>query len=347
MARIFSLAPTFARAKAKLRGRKSIEEFCSERLVIAPGETSPRTQAIFLPDELDRVTGVRRPGDVDQVRAGTSIHLPTIAYRLRDATIADGAVYTRNGFENVSAQRRKPIIAGSAIEIDEAQLCGDISSDVFFGHWLLESLGKELLADERGMQSINMTNSLRVHESGYRNLLGMPGRIVTRARVRDLWLVDDRGYNSSHVERLAALRARLRDAVPGAGSGLVFMGRGRTGVKREMLNAAEIAEIVVKRGGVVIEPEAMAAADIAAALTGARIVVAVEGSAFAHAQLALAKGSALVIIQPPDRFNSIHKRLADLSGLHVGLAVGVARPGGFYLEPDRFSRLLGLVEASI
>jgi len=344
---IASLAPLSARAMAKLRGARSLDDICVKRVVLAPEESTERKAAIHLPDEFDRIQDVRHADSIARVQEGTSRHSATIAWLLRDAVIADGTVYAANAYINVAQRRRRKFILGKAEELQEAQLCGDTSTDMFFGHWLLEGLGRELLAIDRDLPAINIANPIRVHEPGYRDLLRLPGHNVELARVRNLWLIDDRGYNISHARRLLALRERLRSAISGKENPLVFMARGRTGAPRELLNIDAITAAVIKRGGIVIEPEQMAPRDIAAALVNAKMVVAVEGSVFAHAQLALPEGNAMLSIQPPDRFNSIHKGIADRSGLKFGFTVGKAGPGGFSLEPERLLRALDLLEASL
>jgi capsular polysaccharide biosynthesis protein len=332
---------------AKLRGARSLDDICVKRVILAPEEATYRKAAIHLPDELDHIQGERHVGSIARMQEGVSRHSATISWLLRDALIADGTVYASNTYINVAKRRRRKFILGEAEELEEAQLCGDTSTDLFFGHWLLESLGRELLAIDRGLPPINLANPIRIHEPGYRDILQLPAHNIDLARVRDLWLVDDRGYNKDHADRLQNLRARLRRAITGEANHLVFMDRGRTGVRRELLNADAIASTIVNRGGIVIHPERMSPHEIAATLVNAKIAVAVEGSVFAHAQLALPRGSAILSIQPPDRFNYIHKGIGDRSGLLFGFVVGKPRPGGFSLEPERLLRTLDLLEAAL
>ena len=112
---------------------------------------------------------------------------------------------------------------------------------------------------------------------------------------------------------------------------------------RELVNQRELADELERWGFRVIDPEKMDVPSISAALAGAKVVTCVEGSAQNHALFAMPAGAALLSIQPPNRFNSISKVVADAVGVRFAYVVADARESGFYLDPARFMRTLELL----
>ena len=77
------------------------------------------------------------------------------------------------------------------------------------------------------------------------------------------------------------------------------------------------------------------------ALCHAPLVVGVEGSALVHAIMLMPSDGCLAVIQPPRRFNNLHKGYTDCLGQGYAFTVADEVDGGFHLP---VGRLLALFE---
>ncbi len=351
MSFIVSAAPIWSRLARKALGNRSINEAAVERVEISTAYTVEELPALALPGEFSRARNARHHtlAELARLLEGQIVQHPaTVAFRLRDAIIADGTVYVGTKLELIAQTQRRAIIFGRSQEYETAQLCADIGSDLFFGRWLCDSLAKEILANERGLQPINQGNRLRMHEIGYRAILKLMADQPKTAVIRNLWVVDDRGYNADHVRRFRLLRQRMRSSAPNKVGAKVYLTRGVTGVLgRAIENESEVVGLLEALGFSVLRPELMNPAEIRAALISARIVVAVEGSVLAHAQVTLPEGSAILVIQPADRFSVAHKSVAEAAKLRFGYVVAESKESGLWVDIGRLRRTLDLVEESI
>lgn len=350
---IFSIAPTWSRLRSKITRRQiPLAKFSIEQFEISPGLEVETHPALALPDEFERVKGTRAYTSLGEqstiVKGGLHYHLPTIAYRHRNALLADGTIYVGGAFERVASFRPRPILLDQAHEYSEAMICADAGSDLFFGRWLCDSLAKEILASELDLPPINQAHPKRVHEDGYRTLLSLEANLPNVARIENLLLVDDRGYNEDHVRRFKQLRARLRARSNSTTSKLIYLGRGQIAVSgRGIHNELEVETALRSLGFIIIQPESMAPREIYEALKDARIVVAVEGSALAHAQLSMPEGSAMIAIQPSNRFSTAHKAVAEAAGMRFGYVVADADQSGLMVDVYRLCRTIELVASAV
>jgi len=346
---IFSVAPTWERIRSNFTRRIPFTELAVERLELAPRWEVEERPALALRDEFQRVEGTRAYTSIIEqaaiVRGGLRSHLPTLAYRYRNALLVDGTVYVQGGFEGIASRSKRLIVLDRACEYSDALICADIGSDMFFGRWLCDSLAKELLARELGLQPINQSNAARIHENGYRSLLELDADSPDVARIDNLLIVDDRGYNEDHVRRFRELRSRLRKHASCTGPTLIYLSRGRIAVPgRAIHNDMEMEATLFSLGFTIIHPEDMTPEEVHGALENARIVVAVEGSALAHAQVAMLQGGALVAIQPSNRFSTAHKSVAEAAGLRFGYVVAQADQNGLTVDINRLCKTIELVD---
>lgn len=352
MGLIVSAAPTWQRLRSKIHSVKAMPELAIERIEIAPGLEVEEKPALALPNEFDLVEKTRDYTSIDKeaiiLKGGARYHLPTIAYRYRNALLADGTIYVRGGYEAITSRRRRPLIVDQAEEYSNAMICADMGSDLFFGHWLCNALAKELLASELHLEPINQPHPLRIHEAGYRSILGLQAQLPNVARIENMLLVDDRGYNQHHVRRFLELRARMRAQSGASGPEMVYLSRGQLAVSgRGIRNDPAVEAALQSLGFIVLYPEDMSAAEIHAALSHARIIVAVEGSALAHAQLAMPAGGAIIAIQPSNRFSTAHKSAADAAGIRFGYLIAKAEGEGLTVDIKRLCETIELVTANI
>ncbi len=318
---------------------------------MASADESPALPVISLPNEFERVVDAAPLSTIESqhqlVTATRTKHGPTIAYRFQDAVLADHTLYASGGYEVSRRGGKRPLLTGRFEEYDRGQLCTYAASNIYFGHWLRDALAMELLAEQRGLAPLSYLREPWLHEPGYRQLMNLPGRPVSYALVRQLWVLDDLGLNKSWIERFKELRRRVRSSADEGGPSRVFLSRGGRGTARELINEAAIIQLLAERGFSIVEPEDLQPSTIAHLLASAQVVVSVEGSALNHAQYAVPESAALLVIQPPQRFNAFHKVLADFNNVRFSYVVADPADNGFTLSPERLLRTLDLVEAAI
>ena len=123
---------------------------------------------------------------------------------------------------------------------------------------------------------------------------------------------------------------------------MVYLRRGKSAERRELVNEDEIAERLLQVGASVLQMEETPTESIIEYLLGAEVVIGVEGSQLCHAVHTLREGGAIVVIQPPFRFYNAHKDWADALGMKYGFVVGDPAENGFELDPDDLLRTIDL-----
>jgi hypothetical protein len=337
--------PILSRLRAKLAPSAPFLERAAEVVELEPGWTREAPPAISLPNELERVKSFYGEAAVQVTRLTESIReeRPKLIYRYDDALVADCTVYAGGTYRVYRSGGKRPIIAGKPSEIEEAQLCTTPVAENYFGHFLREALPMELLARERGLPALSFARTPWFHEPGYRELIGLAPLATRYARVRKLWLVDETTLNGGWARRFGEIRRHIREQIRPTGDLHVFLLRGSNRITRNLVNEHDLAEKLESHGFRVIDPEGMEPSSICAALAAAKVVACVEGSVQNHAFLAMPRGAALLSIQPPHRFNSLPKLVADAVGVRFAYVVAEPRDGGFYLDPDRFMETLELL----
>ena len=348
---MYDMRPLTSRLYARLLKRRLTQEAVEVRTIAPAAERASKT-LLCLPDDPERIRG-HHPDSSPEVNLARLRGEPirqreSRAYRLRDVVIADGTVMTRRARAAITDQPRRKLLPTAPVRLSEATLCSNYVTERYFGHWLRDGLSHELWAHDQGSQPLVLsTPPARVHEPGYRALTGLQAEHVAHAHVDSLWYLSDHELSDDRVERVGRVRARIRAAVPLDGPSHVFLSRGRTGKGRVLANEEELQAALVRRGFGLLTPETSTPAEIARTLASARVVVSPEGSAKAHAALAMPEGGTLVVLQPPMHFNMVYKTLADALDIRFAFTVGeVVERESFSQPVDRLERLLDLVERS-
>ncbi len=343
---MFSLRPITARIARRfvtdgfLRGAETVEIDAAARVERAP--------ALFLSDELERIVG-HTPGqdpqkDMERLLHSSRIEPATRAMIVSDVLVADGTLLRLTGLDVPGRGPRRAILRGDFPIIPEALLCTQWVIEHYFGHWIGDGWSREQLAIDRGLVPAVFDPARYGHAPGYRALTGLHAVGVANTRIARLWVLDDCGYNPGRLGRYNRVRERLRAAVPSGGPTRVFIRRGATAVGRQLLNEDEVTAALAARGFAIVAPEEMTAAQIAATLRDARIVVGVEGSALAHANAALDAGACVFAIQPPKWFNSVHRLATAGAGQLFGFTVAdPAADDSFTMPIDRLCRAIDMV----
>ena len=343
-----SIKPALARAVGKVTRRTLFDP--STRTELAPAVEREAATAISLLGEFDRVKGfaaeTSEAVELERVFAPSLRHGPTLAYRVSDVLVDHGSLYTWTAKQDFSVERRLvSVCRGEAVH--EAMLCTNDVINRYFGHWLTDGTALERLAQQAGLHPLVMGQQEWRHEAGYRDLLSLQAGRLRSGFVRNLWVIDDRGINDGWLARFEHLRALVRGSAQalGAKPTHVILSRGDLGKRRQLDNFGQIVSTLAPHGYVVVEPEKLSAVEVAQALANAQVVVAVEGSAQAHALMAMPRGAAMVTIMPPRRFNSVHKVVADAIGVKWAYAVAEESGEHSFRQPsDRLLALLDLLD---
>ena len=345
---MYQLRPISSRLIGRLSGRP-LTDHAIERRELGGATSWPVAPVVMLPDEMDRV--VRHHLDskpalnLDYVTATAIQQGPTRAHAIEDVVIADGSLLAPGGYSVLRPESRRKWLGGSIPSIDTAVMCSTSMTERYFAHWLQDGFTHELLADRIGAPAIVLPPVPRAHEPGYRALFDRPARPVAIARVAKLWLIDDAEVNAGRKSRLDQLRQRLRDKTSADGPSHVFLSRGTSGRGRILANERDICNALQQRGFAIVEPEKSNVEDIAYALRSAQLIVAVEGSALAHAAMAAPENARLMIIQPPRHFNMLYRMWAGVLGMRFGFTVAdVVDEENFAQPTDRLLRAIDLLE---
>lgn len=333
---------------AKMR-RREVKEMAERCWEVAPAQTTIAPPAIFLPGQLERVTGFQfaSPNYAVEMFGGYEVqHAATVVYEVRDVLFIDGVLYKGRASSFLKPSHSKIPSFRVKEEVLEGALYSTPGGNTYFGQWLIDDCVTYPLAAEHGIP-VSVDQRKSEHRLAYKALLGMDPLMISSSIVRKLVLFEDFGQNSHKSARFRAISDRLTAAAPQSAHPGVFVIRGTTGNRRVLLNEMEIAERLRERRGFrVINPMEMKVKDIIAACTGARVVVGVEGSQLVHAILTLKPADSILAIMPPTRFCSALKDIADRDGISFGFTVGLPRGDDFTADPDELERTLDLLCAA-
>lgn len=341
-AREKSLRFVTSRLLARFGAGRGLERCAVERRMLAQGDEQLRSAAIALHGEWERVAWLKDDPDQEWKRAqqypGIQQHLPTTAYRLNNCLLRRGTLYRGITYEVVAPDPGPP--ATPARHVKRALLCSNHCTMRFFGHWLLDGLALEQLADDLDLTPIVLSDPYP-HSAQYRAALRQPANFIEHARIDELWIVDDRGMNASRRRRLAELRTRLsrHSAAPPL---RVFLDRGSWGTGRGLINRDEVVAALRDLGFIEVRPEDLTLDALREVLERAELCVAVEGSALAHAVLLMPEGGTIVTLQPPERFVLVLKGYTDAVGLNFAFVAGDGGRGSevIRINPARLTALL-------
>lgn len=345
------LRPWQARIAQKLSHR-GLAQMASRQIVLQPATPSPLQPAVALPGMFDRVLGLDATSDMASqsayLNAPSDPNGPTTAYLLDDALLTPAGIFHPRGMDPLRPDAPRGFLRGDIAERDDGMLCSSWVIERYFGHWVRDGLHLELLAQGQGDAPITLPTRPWLHEPGYRSLAALqPDAISGPTRFKRLWVIDDRPLNAGRMARMRLLRDRVRAASASGGPERVFLMRGSSGTSRTLVNEPEVIARLQAEGFAICAPETSSAAKITAMLSSARIVIGVEGSAITHTTTCLPYGAALLVIQPPYRFNAMARPFGAALGHRYGFTVADPHLEGFVQNIDELLATLDLVEASI
>jgi len=325
-----------------------LESAASE--IVDPGHVVTGLPCIALPDQFERVKacafGLDLKTEVAQLE-GAARHIgPTKRYLLKDVVVRDGIVYGQGKRKAFNSDLDLNSHDRSWQEYSEVALRSSLVGCHFFGHWLRDDCATHLLAKEAA-QTISMPTPAWPDCEGYAKHFTQEYTTVRRAHIDRLHLFDDIHQNRSKAQRFAQLRKTSSKEVAPSRRKIVYMMRGAQGKQRALLNEPEVVEALSARGILVLKAETLAIDELIRQLSGATVVISVEGSQLSHALFSLRDKGGVLAIQPPDRFFNSHFDWARALEIQYGVVIGIAQESGFYVPIDEILRTLDLLLAKI
>ena len=337
------LAPLTSRICQRTFSSRWLEEFASETVVVCKSEREPLRPAFFLPGELDRICGVHEfsagmRDEIGLVTSDVADHGETIAYRLRDAVLADRCICNFWTYRSLTF-RRRPIRFERLREApDGAALCSTAAGNDYFAHFLMDDINTALMGRQFGrVVFANVGVPRTTHIKEYLAKLEIAHEDMSRAYFKNLWFFRDFPQNSHRRGRLRVIRDTLRGSwsLENGESKPAYIRRGASGSERRLENESEIEELLAARGFVIVDPEKDSLADVTHKLRDSKLVVGVEGSHLVHALFHLSDNGTLICIQPAARFNAVYRGFTHMAGLNWGFVVAEGSATCFRLSVDR------------
>lgn len=346
---MFTLRParSFVRNLLK-RPNPALEAVAEKSWEISAGNESFVPPAIFLPGQLDRVTGtVFSSPDWRRWVEGNFIaqNAPTKAYLLKDALFSDGVVYTEKFryFAGLTKKKLPPLTYRQVY--DRGAVYSTQGGIQYFGQWLLDDCLTYPLAAAEGLPVTTVNQLISSHLLDYEDFLGMKPLRVDSARFKELVIFQDFGQNPGKLARARGLIEQLQKRFPGQPHPGVFLLRGLAGHRRYMINELEVADHLQKtRGYKILDPMTMSLPELLQECSGAKMVLGVEGSHLIHGVMMQNPGDGLFIFQPPARFCTVFKDVAARNGQPCGMVVGKGTTTDFVVDLDEVDRTLDLMD---
>ena len=346
--------PLPARLVRAVSPRRELAAVADRSWVIEPASDERTGPAVFVAEDLDRVTRLQAETDRAlehrRVHGGPVHHLPTLAHAVRAVRLRSGHLYARGWHRPVTPRPQRWFGAAPARYVGptSALACTWVGNR-YFGHALTDDLPLDLLAQEFG-PAVRSDDPPTPQAGEYRDVCGARAESVSHAVFDRLIVFEDVAQNVSKRERYRRIRERLSRwgaSAPGAPHATaVFLRRGG-GATRQLDNESEVEQWLQRRGFAIVDPSTTSVARIVQMLSGARCVVGVEGSQLAHAVYAMPLGGAITALVPGDRFNNVFKDYADAIGLRYGFTVCPPAPRGYRCDLSRLGQVLDRLQGEI
>ena len=323
---------------------RSIEHAATRSWQLAPGITRRRPRAYFLDGQIERIRGWaffdHHPRH--ELEAGVEEHHgPTRVSLIEDAWLLDGVLYKGNACAHLRPRTTKWPQLDIDRELDTAAIYCTAQGARWFGSWLIDDCACYPLAEREG-PPVTTDLPLSPHMREYEARFAMKPERLRNAYLRRALIFDDVGQNDDKRSRFRGIATRAA-ARPTAAHPGVFLLRGGAGQRRILRGERELADQLQRtRGLKVVDPMAGDLAAIADACAGARLIVGVEGSHLFHGLIFASPGARVLVLEPPTRFSSVVKHIADRDGYPFGFVVGQQSGEDFTIDPDEVERTIDL-----
>jgi hypothetical protein len=301
--------------------------------ILCPEETKPTRPPLYLPGQLDRLTGATEhqplEAEIASMLAKEYKHAATIAYHIRDAVLFDGSVYAGN-LRHFIADKALFSANSEPRHLKFAGLASTTVGTRYFGHWLRDDCIQYLLAEQSGAP-ICVSSPASEHKRKYAEYFGQDWTPIDRALVNDLIIYQDYAQNSLKLQRYKLLTRKIASKFPTSENRrtLVYLRRGSTGATRRIQDEDALLNVLVNDGFVVIDIANDDLDHILESLSNAKLVVSIEGSHLTHCCYTLAANCGVVVLQPSDRFTAVHRHWTECVDVLLGFVVGTPGELGY------------------
>jgi capsular polysaccharide biosynthesis protein len=325
-------------------GQRELEDVATSCEELSPAKKHYHPRPVFEESDLRRITGLgagtTQAYEMEQTQAVWRTHKATVAYTVPDLLHIEGNFYARRFKHGVTLSSGKTLAWGQAPEIAGGVLGQTWLGAKYFGHWLLEDIPLAWLAADRGF-ALGAERQLQPQQVQYLELFNAPLNLLPAAAfIRSLDILQDSGLNDLSIQRWRRMRRQFAGTKQTGITPGVFLMRGSTGEQRLLSNEVQVANLLTARGFNVVNPGMAGLTEVRAATANARIVVGVEGSQLSHGLLGVADHGALLVLQPPFRFNNAYRERCDMLDITYAFIVGHAVEDGFTVNLNALSRLL-------
>lgn len=345
----WSLHPITDMLKSKLLRRQAnnLESVAEKIWEIAPSETTTTRPAIFLANQLDRITdSVFSEGRDPKswMKGGFVVNqTPTRAYLVKNVWLIDGVLYKNNACSHLHPRSKHlPPRLHVENEIEKGSIYSTFPGNRYFGQWLMDDCLIYPLASAEGIP-ISTNQPASAHMLAYESMLEMKPKRLDNAYIKELVVFDDLGHNSNRRGRFWHMREKLLSYQNEASHPGVFILRGGTGERRIMNNEVEMAEhLRDNRGFRIVDITKSDVPSIVKACAGAKVVAGVEGSHLIHGVQLLDVGGSILTLQPPNRFCYSYKPKTDRDAQNFGFVIGYNDGDGFRVDASEVERTIDL-----
>lgn len=331
-------------------GRKTYKDLSDKQWTLSPTENSTSPSAIYLPTELDKVTGVAEQttyeNELKRIQGGLVQHGATTAYRLRDVEICHGYIYKGAMKLPLTTKKESWLNQQKMEHIAEAALACTLYGNRYFGHWMTDDLILNLAARELAMP-VRTSQALTPNQIKYSNLFEINSTPVSYTKFKELIIIEDYAQNQFKKQRYQYLRSKIKplgssSVSPGV---MLLRGKSKSGVQRCLVNEDKIAEFLSSQGFIIIDPEKIPAEEIVHQTVGTKTIVGVEGSQLANGLFTVADDGVILTLQPPYRFNNVYKGRADCLGMKYAFVVGKQIEDGFEISIEDIVKTLEKIDS--
>jgi len=325
----FTIAPVISKIYSRLFGHADLDKFAIDSVQINPAERYIYQWPTFcLSGQYEKIKSAFEfsPSleyEINLAKATEITHIETTAYLLEGMTLIDGVFCNRKSTQYMSFQK-PPLKMGYITQYDEtAAMCTTPIGNEYFAHFIFDNIPTAMMAAEYGLPVFASIGKRRTEQmTTHLELVCKQYQDIQAAFFEKIWIFNDVGINRYKAQRIQEIRQSLTRFSDQDAAKKCYITRGDTGSLRSLENEAELLDQLSSEGFTIINPEEMSTAEIHREISGCSLAVGVEGSHLIHGILGLAKGGALLCIQPPFRFNTVYRSLADSLGLKWGFVVG-------------------------
>ena len=330
-----------------LNGRKTYKDLSDQQWTLCAAESSISPPAIYLPGELDKVTGVVEQttyeNQLERIKGGLTQHAATTAYRLKNVEIHNGYIYKGAMKLPLTTTKESWFNQDKTEYISEAALACTLCGNRYFGNWMADDVLLNLAARELGM-AVRTSQKLSPNQIEYSQIFEINSTPVTHAKFKELIIIEDYAQNQFKRQRYQYLRTKIKPLGSSLVSPGVMLLRGKSGVQRYLVNEDKIAEFLRSQGFIIIDPEQTSAGEIVRQTVGTKMIIGVEGSQLANGLFTVADNGVILILQPPYRFNNVYKGRADCLGIKYAFVLGKEVEGGFEISIEDLVKTLEKID---